>query len=50
LTAPAETKRQKGLVAISGADGDALATRGATAAQHGRSRFGLHPRTEAVRL
>ena len=49
-SAPAETKRQKDLVAIPGADGDALAARRPATAEHGCSRFGLHPRAKAVRL
>jgi len=42
--------KRRGLVAISGADGDALAASGATAAEHGGAAFGLHAGAEAVSL
>jgi hypothetical protein len=38
------------LVAVSGADADALASGRTAAAEHGGTALGLHPRTEAVLL
>jgi hypothetical protein len=42
--------RRRVLVAVSGADGDALASLGAAARQHGLAALGLHALPESVHL
>jgi hypothetical protein len=47
---PPKTRRQNALVAVSGADGNAMAALGPTTGQHGCAALGLHTDPEAVGL